>query len=103
MALENLEQMHPRYLVELVESKQLEEVLNQRVEAFLSTLDRILRKSPTMDQSQAVEIAQAEHLTSVNPDWEEEKPLTKAERAALKAYLSGLQKKKSMGRSRNVD
>lgn len=89
MALANLEQMHPRYLMEALENGSLEGVLKQRVMSYLETVERLEQAMPGQEDA-AQEIAQAEVLSPVNPNWQDEKPLTKAEKAKLKAFLAGL-------------
>ena len=92
MALDNLEQMHPRYLADLLENGQLQKVLNNRVNRYHQTLLRIKQRVPEMPDDTLREIAQSEHLIDVNPDWQEEQPLTKAEKRALKEFLRNTRK-----------
>ncbi len=83
MALANLEQMQPRYLADLMRENQVEQVLAGKVTAFINLRDKLER---TMPPEAASEIAQAEFLTPVNPNWEDEEPLTPEEERMLNAY-----------------
>jgi len=88
MALDNLEQMNPRYLVELLENGQLESVLTQKVQAFAEVMTNLKEQMPGATTSEIREMAQADTLTPVNPDWQEEKPLTPGERKKLRVFRS---------------
>jgi hypothetical protein len=88
MALSNLEQMHPRYLASLLNRGSLANVLRERVTAYFKTLDRLRQANPTEDEMNLKEIAQPEHLTPTNPNWQEEPPLSVMERRMLDQFRS---------------
>ena len=62
MVLDNLEQMHPRYLVDLLANGDLEKVINQRVIHYLETLARSLQRNPKADLEYLQELGQSEIL-----------------------------------------
>ncbi len=95
MALDNMEQMQPRYLVELVRSGDLEKEVTARLDSYMHTMQRMKERSPQMPADMVQEIAQAEHLTPVNPNWQDQKPLSRAERAELRKYLRSLRKREA--------
>jgi hypothetical protein len=90
MALDNLEQMHPRYLAELLENGGLRKVLSERVAAYAGTLERLRQSMPSEPEETLQEIAQAEHLTPTNQEWQDQEPLTPEEKRKLKAFQGGL-------------
>ncbi len=90
MVIDNIEQMHPRYLVSLVEDKTLDSVVQQRIRAYATLLLKLKEKMPGATNWEIEEIAQAEHLTPVNPNWQDEKPLNREEKRKLKEYLRSL-------------
>jgi hypothetical protein len=57
---------------------------------YAATMARMKERAPNMPDDQMQEIAQAECLMPVNPNWEVEKPLTKAEKKALADHLKTL-------------
>ncbi len=91
MALENMAQMHPRYLVELLETRELDRALMAKVKLYANLLTRLEERMPGATPEERQEIAQAEYLTPVNPNWQEEEPLTPEERKKLEEYLKGLE------------
>jgi len=95
MALDNLEQMHPRYLASLLADGSLSDVLERKVRGYFQTLARLQQAYPDEPLVNLQEMAQPEDLTAVNPNWQDEKPLTKQERALLKAYLNRQQRRQS--------
>ncbi len=83
MALENLEQMHPQYLANLLQTDSLEDHLNNQVVRFLQIRDK-LESAGRKDSAE--EIAMQETLAEINQDWEEQPPLTPREQSRLQAF-----------------
>ena len=83
MVVENMEEMHPRYLAKLLQEGTLEKVVEEKVVAYRKTLGRLVARMPL---DSAAEIAQSEHLTPVNANWEDEKPLTPEEQNLLDKF-----------------
>ena len=88
MALDNLEQMHPRYLASLLSKGSLANVLRERVRTYFQTLERLRQANPTEDEENLKEIALSEHLTPTNLNWQDELPLTVMERKMLDQFRS---------------
>ena len=88
--MDNMVQMHPRRVAELVESGELESAITANVKMYLEAVQRMKERAPQMPDDAIQEIAQAEYLTPVNPTWQDENRLTKEEKTALKAYLKSL-------------
>lgn len=86
MALENLEQMHPRYLAKILKTPdQLAKVLETRVEAYFRTLERLREAAPNREDHELQEIATPE-LAPVNENWQDEDPLTPEEQMELERF-----------------
>jgi hypothetical protein len=85
IALDNLEQMHPQYLGELLKTpRKLRQVIKQRVLAYLETLERLRKANPNLREDELKELAQPEHLTPVNLNWQDETPLTAEQKAQVR-------------------
>lgn len=87
MALDNLEQMHPRYLIDLVHQGTLTAVLKAKVERYFTTLMDLQRRMPGEPLDVLKELAQ-EELVPVNSGWQDEEPLSAEEKQLLKRYLA---------------
>src|SRR5687768_3972104 len=89
IALDNLEQMQPRALAELLKTPQkLQELLRQRVIGHFQTLARLRERSPEATDRELTDLIMEEHLAPVNPDWQDQQPLTKAEKAQLEKFAN---------------
>src|SRR5262245_46071603 len=87
MALDNLEQMHPRHLMDLVHQGTLNDVLKARVGRYFKTLMDLRQRMPGEPLDVLKEFAQ-EQLLAVNPNWQDEEPLSDEERSQVRRYLA---------------
>lgn len=85
MLLENLEQMHPQYLGQLLENRKLKAVLDQMVINYVRTVVALRERLPQATEEQRVEMAQSE-LLPINPNWQEEKPLSDRQKTLLEVF-----------------
>jgi hypothetical protein len=85
MVLDNLEQMRPRYLASLLRNGGLENIITDRLRAYAQTLQRLQEKMPGEPLMNLQEIAN-EVLMPVNPNWQDEEPLTEEEQKLLEAF-----------------
>jgi hypothetical protein len=86
IALDNMEQMHPRYLANLLKDGTLAEVIRRQVVAYFQTLDRLQQSNPNEPLENLREMAQGGGLTAVNADWQDEEPLNMEEQELLKRF-----------------
>lgn len=71
MAKENMLQMNPQCYRELKATGQLEEILTAKVRSYIRTLHLLRERMPNAQEWERKEIAQAEWLTPVNPNWQD--------------------------------
>ncbi len=71
MAKENMLQMHPECYRELKATGKLEEALIAKVRSYIQTLHQLRERMPNAQEWERKEIAQAEWLTPVNPNWQD--------------------------------
>lgn len=89
IALDNLEQMQPRMLADLLKTPtKLRELLRQRVISHFQTLERMRESNPAATERELSEMILPEHLAPVNPNWQDQPPLTKAEKELLQRFAS---------------
>jgi phage terminase small subunit len=83
--LDNLDQMRPQYLASLLHDGGLAEVVRDRVDRYKRLMASLQAGSPNTPSEYLDEMASS-CLGSVNPDWEEEEPLTDEEDGLLRAF-----------------
>jgi hypothetical protein len=83
--LDNIEQMHPQYLAKLLRSGELGKVIEQRVDWYKRTMAR-LREALPNEPYEALDDRARDCLGGMNTNAQNEKPLTTAEKAMLRAF-----------------
>jgi hypothetical protein len=84
-ALDNLEQMHPQYLAKLLRNEELAKVIRQRVDWYRRTMAR-LQKEFRNEAFETLDEKARDCLGGTNLNWQDEKPLTTAEKEMLRAF-----------------
>lgn len=82
-AIDSMEQNHPQYLADLLQSNSLEKVLQQKVSWYKNLMTKLQLSGN--DQESLDELA-SPMLGSVNPNWEDETPLTKVQSQQLATF-----------------
>jgi t-SNARE complex subunit (syntaxin) len=83
--LENIEQMHPRYLAKLLRNGDLAKVIRQRVDWYQRTMARLQRALPN-ERYETLDAKARDCLGGTNQNWQIEQPLTKAEAKMLRVF-----------------
>jgi hypothetical protein len=86
MALDNLEQMHPQYLAELLETGRLKDVLESRVQCHFQTLEKLQKAYPEEPLMNLLEMALPASLAAVNENWQGEEPLNREQNRKLAEF-----------------
>ena len=86
MILDNLEQMHPRYLATLLKNGMLKKVARERLASYARALERMEKENPSEPYENLRERAQAEILTPTNQNWQDEEPLNQEETNLLMKF-----------------
>ena len=83
--IDNLEQMHPQYLAELLRNGELEKVVRSQAHTFMVALCQVQRSYP--NENPAVHDEIVNHAVwEVNPNRECQAPLTAEEEKLLQAF-----------------
>jgi hypothetical protein len=83
--LDGISQMHPQYMALLLQNGDLAKVVRQRIDSYKGTMARLAKALPNADYTTLDEMA-SDCLQNVNPNWEDEKRLTREEKKLLKAF-----------------
>jgi hypothetical protein len=83
--LENIEQMHPRYLAKLLRNGDLASVIRQRVDWYQRTMARLQKALPN-EPNETLDARARDCLGGTNLNWQNEQPLTKEEKKLLRAF-----------------
>lgn len=85
MALDHMEQMHPRYLASLLADGTLAEVLEQLARHYVQTLNKVRECLPSAEWDQIEEMVHAD-IFPINPNWQDEELLSDEEEEQLRAF-----------------